>query len=56
MVFFALCAQCFSTLATVARETGSRKWAWFMFAYMTTLAYIAAVGIYQLGRFLGGAP
>jgi ferrous iron transport protein B len=42
MVFFALCAQCFSTLATVRRETNSRKWAWFMFAYMTGLAYLGA--------------
>jgi ferrous iron transport protein B len=42
MVFFALCAQCFSTLATVKRETNSRKWAWFMFAYMTALAYAGA--------------
>lgn len=50
MVFFALCAQCFSTLATVARETNSWKWPAFMFCYMTALAYIFAVGIQQLSR------
>ncbi len=53
MVFFALCAQCFSTLATVRRETGSRKWAYFMFAYMTALAYIGAFVVQLLGKALG---
>ncbi len=53
MVFFALCAQCMATLATVRRETNSWKWPWFMFTYMTLLAYIAAVAIYQLGHALG---
>ncbi len=56
MVFFALCAQCFSTLATVGRETGSRRWPVFMFVYMTALAYLFAVGIYQTGRLLGKIP
>ena len=53
MVFFALCAQCMATLATVRRETNSWKWPTFMFAYMTLLAYVAAVAIYQVGRLLG---
>ncbi len=55
MVFFALCAQCMATLATVRRETNSWKWPTFMFVYMTLLAYLAAVGIYQLGRAFGQA-
>lgn len=50
MVFFALCAQCMATLATVKRETNSWKWAAFMFTYMTLLAYLAAVGINQLSK------
>lgn len=49
MVFFSLCAQCMATLATVKRETNSWRWAWFMFAYMTALAYVAAVLIHQIG-------
>ncbi|MCH8274921.1 MAG: ferrous iron transport protein B [Armatimonadetes bacterium] len=53
MVFFALCCQCMGTLATVRRETNSWKWPLFMFAYMTALAYLAAVGINQLGRLVG---
>lgn len=53
MVFFALCCQCMSTLATVQRETNSWKWPLFMFTYMTALAYIAAVAINQIGLLVG---
>ena len=42
MVFFALCAQCASTLMVIHRETNHWGWAAFTFIYMTTLAYIAA--------------
>jgi ferrous iron transport protein B len=55
MVFFALCAQCFSTLATVRRETNSRKWPWVMFIYMTALAYIGAFIVRLLAIAFGGA-
>ena len=54
MVFFALCCQCFSTLATIRRETNSIKWPVFAFSYMTALAYLGAVFVYQLGRLMGG--
>ncbi|MBS1721649.1 MAG: ferrous iron transport protein B [Armatimonadetes bacterium] len=49
MVFFALCAQCMATLATIKRESGSWKWAAYAFLYMTALAYGSAVVIYQIG-------
>ncbi|MES2790199.1 MAG: ferrous iron transport protein B [Planctomycetota bacterium] len=49
MVFFALCAQCASTLLVIKRETNSWGWALFTFVYMTTLAYIAALLVYQIG-------
>ncbi len=53
MVFFALCAQCVSTLAVIGRETGSRWWPVVSFASMTILAWFAAMLTYQLGsRFL----
>ena len=55
MVFFALCCQCMSTLATIKRETNSWKWPLFVFTYMTALAYIFAVAIFQIGRALGAA-
>jgi ferrous iron transport protein B len=49
MVFFALCCQCASTLAVIWRETRSWKWPLFTFAYMTTLAYFAALVVFQVG-------
>ncbi len=53
MVFFVLAAQCMSTLAVVKRESGSWKWAGFMFAYMSGLAYVVTLLVYQGGRLLG---
>ncbi|HIC69069.1 MAG TPA: hypothetical protein EYO90_06020, partial [Candidatus Latescibacteria bacterium] len=53
MIFFALCAQCMSTLAVIQRETASWGWAAFSFTYMTLLAYAAAFGVYRLGLWLG---
>ena len=47
MVFFALCAQCSSTLAVIKRETNSWFWPGFTFVYMTVLAYIAAFVTFQ---------
>jgi ferrous iron transport protein B len=49
MVFFALCAQCAATLAVICRETNSWRWPAFTFAYMTVLAYVAALITYQVG-------
>lgn len=49
MVFFALCAQCASTLAVIRRETGSWRWPAFTFVYMTLLAYVGALLTYQIG-------
>ena len=54
MVFFALCAQCAATLATMRRETNSWKWPVASFAYMTGLAYICAMVTYQVATVLGG--
>ncbi|MCP4778345.1 MAG: hypothetical protein GY880_29365, partial [Planctomycetaceae bacterium] len=48
MVFFALCAQCVSTLAVIYRETNSYRWPIFTFAYMTILAYVAAFLTFQI--------
>ncbi len=53
MVFFALAMQCMSTLAIVRRETNSWKWPIVMFTYMTALAYICSLIIYQGGQALG---
>jgi len=42
MVFFALCAQCASTLVVIGRETGSAVWPVVSFLSMTLLAWVAA--------------
>jgi ferrous iron transport protein B len=55
MVFFALCAQCGATLATIKRETGSWGYATFTFVYMTGLAYVSALLVYQVGSRVWGA-
>lgn len=49
MVFFALCAQCAATLMVIRRETNSWSWPIFTFVYMTTLAYVAAWLVFQIG-------
>ena len=53
MIFFLFACQCMSTLAVVRRETNSWRWPTFMFVYMTVLAYVASLCVYQGGRLLG---
>jgi ferrous iron transport protein B len=53
MIFFLLACQCMSTIAVVKRESGSWKWPVFLFSYMTVLAYVASLLVYQGGRLLG---
>jgi ferrous iron transport protein B len=53
MVFFALCAQCASTLVVIGRETNSWIWPAVTFTYMTVLAWLAACATYQVGTWLG---
>ena len=48
MIFFALCLQCGSTVAIIGREAGW-KWSFFAFVYMTALAWLGAVLVYQAG-------
>lgn len=49
MVFFALCCQCAATLVVIRRELNSWAWPALTFVYMTTLAYLAALAVYQVG-------
>ncbi len=53
MIFFALCCQCAATLAIIKRETNSYAWPAFTFAYMTTIAYVASLLVYQITMRLG---
>jgi ferrous iron transport protein B len=54
MVFFALCAQCVSTLAVIRRETHSWFWPCFAFGYMTALAYLGAFLTFQIANAIIG--
>ncbi len=53
MIFFLLACQCMSTIAVVKKESGSWKWPVFLFSYMTVLAYLASLAVYQGGQLLG---
>lgn len=47
MIFYAFAMQCVSTLAVVLRETKSIKWPLIQFAYMTALAYLSSLLVFQ---------
>jgi ferrous iron transport protein B len=53
MVFFALCAQCASTLAVIRRESGHWGWAAFTFSYMTILAWGAGAIVFHVAAAFG---
>jgi len=53
MIFFVYAAQCMATFAIVRQETNSWKWPLIMITYMTGLAYLASLIVYQGGRLLG---
>ncbi len=48
MFFYVFAMQCMSTLAVVKRETRSWKWPIIQLVYMTGLAYIISLIVYQL--------
>ncbi len=47
LVFFVLAMQCLPTLAVTARESGHVKWAFLQLAWMSGVAYLAAMIVYQ---------
>jgi ferrous iron transport protein B len=48
LVFYVLAMQCMSTIAIVKRETKSWKWPIIQLLYMTGLAYLCSLMVYQL--------
>lgn len=48
LIFYVFAMQCMSTLAVTYRETKSWKWPLGQFVYMTGLAYVAALLVYQV--------
>ena len=53
LVFFVFALQCMSTLAVARRETNSWRWPAVMWLYMTGLAYLCSLLVYQGGLALG---
>ena len=53
MVFILLYIPCLATVATIYKETGSKKWTGFSIVYALVIAYILSLIIYQGGRMLG---
>jgi ferrous iron transport protein B len=53
MAFILLYIPCLATVATIYKETGSKKWTIFSILYALVVAYIIALIIYYGGRLLG---
>jgi ferrous iron transport protein B len=53
LAWYIFAPQCASTLAMIRRETASWKWMAVTFAYMLTLAYVAAFVTYNIAVALG---
>ncbi len=49
LIFYACCLQCAATLAVIQRETNSWRWPVFAWFYMSTIGYVGALLVYQLG-------
>jgi len=49
LIFYAMCLQCAATLAVIRRETNSWRWPIFAWGYMTSLGYLGALLVFQLG-------
>jgi ferrous iron transport protein B len=48
LVFYTFAMQCMSTLAIVYRETRGWKWPLIQLTYMTALAYVSALVVFQM--------
>lgn len=49
MVFYAWCLQCAATVAIIRRETNTWRWPIFAWTYMTGVAYLGALLVFQVG-------
>lgn len=48
LIFYVFAMQCMSTLAVTKRETKSWKWPIIQFSYMSAMAYLGSLLVYQL--------
>jgi len=53
MIFCLICSPCMATVAITARESGHWKWAAFVWIYLTALAYVVTLIVYQGALALG---
>jgi len=53
MVFILLYIPCLATVATIYKETGSKKWTAFSMIYAFAIAYVLSLIIYQGGKLFG---
>ncbi len=53
LIFFVLAMQCLPTLAVTRKESGHVKYALFQLGYMSGLAYVSALVVYQALRAAG---
>ena len=54
LVFNLLCAPCFAAMGAIRREMNSAKWTFFALGWMTALAYMTSLIIYQFGAWFIG--
>lgn len=52
MIFILIYFPCIGVVTAISRESGSWKWAFFVIIYTTTLAYLAALAVFQVGSLL----
>lgn len=52
LLFVMLYAPCIVTVVTIGRESGSWRWALFSVVYSTTIAYVMAVAVFQIGSWI----
>ncbi|MBC7834776.1 MAG: ferrous iron transporter B [Phycisphaerales bacterium] len=50
LVYYVLAMQCLPTLAVTAREAGGKRWALLQLGWMSGVAYVAALIVYQIAR------
>jgi ferrous iron transport protein B len=53
LIFILIYFPCVGVVATIKNESGSWKWAAFAVAYTTTLAWVAAFIVYNIGNLIG---
>jgi ferrous iron transport protein B len=53
LVYYVLAMQCLPTLAVTAKEARGRRWAFLQLAWMSGVAYLAALVVYQSLRAAG---